>query len=344
LQFDKTGSGDVEIEDLSHRYLWGPAVDELLADEQVDWSDEDADGEVLWALTDHLGSVRDVANNSGSVVNHISYDSFGNVTGETDPDVDVAFGYTGKLFDDATGLQNNLNRWYDAQTGEWISQDFIWDGTNRSAYVGNGSTMFVDPDGLDHVTFEVLLNPGKVDSMPWHDERLGNDSSGQPIYGQIRITKFDVHYKIERQGDQCHITIVLDMEIRVFIDVSKHTLFRATNRREGDDGLRNRQQSVETTYGHEQQHAKNLIESINKYVEEEAAIINSFYKLFPSSCDREMLRINAKLLRANLINEIKRIDEDNSNHKFKDPGRRVPYNPIGPFPPKPSPPGRNPME
>lgn len=54
LQFDKATTGDLEASDLSHRYLWGPAVDQLLADEQVDWSNEEADGEVPWALTDKV--------------------------------------------------------------------------------------------------------------------------------------------------------------------------------------------------------------------------------------------------------------------------------------------------
>lgn len=39
----------------AHRYLFNPvAVDQLFVD-------EDASGEVLWALTDHLGTVRDLA-------------------------------------------------------------------------------------------------------------------------------------------------------------------------------------------------------------------------------------------------------------------------------------------
>jgi uncharacterized protein RhaS with RHS repeats len=66
---------------------------------------------VLWALTDHLGTVRDLIDSSGTVQNHKSYDAFGNVIAETNAAIDTAFGYTGKLFDDATGLQNNLNRW-----------------------------------------------------------------------------------------------------------------------------------------------------------------------------------------------------------------------------------------
>jgi hypothetical protein len=54
LQFDGTGASD-----LSHRYVWGPAVDQLLADEQV--TSPTSPGSVLWPLADHLGTIRDLA-------------------------------------------------------------------------------------------------------------------------------------------------------------------------------------------------------------------------------------------------------------------------------------------
>ena len=39
--------------------------------------------------------------------------------------LDEAFAYTGRLFDQNTGLQNNLIRWYDASTGRWLTEDPI---------------------------------------------------------------------------------------------------------------------------------------------------------------------------------------------------------------------------
>jgi hypothetical protein len=111
----------LDAADLSHRYLWGAAVDRLLADERVGPSG--SSGELFWALTDHQGTVRDLAQydqaqsdhatGTTSVVHHISYDTFGNVTGQAAA-VDHLFGYTGRAYDEATGLQNNLHRWYDA--------------------------------------------------------------------------------------------------------------------------------------------------------------------------------------------------------------------------------------
>jgi hypothetical protein len=67
----------------------------------------------LWSLTNRQGTVRDIVDSDGIVVNHRNYDSFGNLTSETNAAVDFLFGYTGRAFDESTGLQNNLNRWYD---------------------------------------------------------------------------------------------------------------------------------------------------------------------------------------------------------------------------------------
>ena len=60
-----------------------------------------------------------------TVVNHLIYDAFGKVTSESNPAVDSLFLFTARPFDANTGLQNNLNRWYDARVGRWLSEDPI---------------------------------------------------------------------------------------------------------------------------------------------------------------------------------------------------------------------------
>ena len=70
---------------------------------------------------------------------------------ETNSAVDTLFGYTGRMWDDDTGQQNNLNRWYDPTTGRWISEDpigFAADDPNLSRYIGNNVTGAVDPSGF----------------------------------------------------------------------------------------------------------------------------------------------------------------------------------------------------
>ncbi len=180
LQFETEGEGAVTGEDLSHRYLWqANAVDQLLADEQLLPSpasgrgvggegdptmddstayDQSTPGQVLWPLTDQLGTVRDLAaydaeTGTTAVANHIVYDAYGRVTSETNAAVDSLFAFTGRALDPATGLQNNWNRWYDAKVGQWISEDPIgFEGrdANLCRYVGNATTTSVDPSGLQY--------------------------------------------------------------------------------------------------------------------------------------------------------------------------------------------------
>ena len=152
LQFDDDAQGTPQ---LTHRYLWGPAVDQILADEAV--TSLAAPGEILWPLPDHLGTARDLAQRDPTtgettVANHRTFDSYGNLLTQTNPALDHLFTFTGRALDTSTSLQNNLNRWYDAHTGRWISQDPIGfeggDG-NLYRYVANRPVSAVDPSGLE---------------------------------------------------------------------------------------------------------------------------------------------------------------------------------------------------
>lgn len=211
LQFDKTGTGDLADSDLSHRYLWGPAVDQILADEAV--ADLSTAGDVLWPLADNLGTVRDLVEYTGGLTlnrNHIKYDAFGNVTAESDSAVDHLFGYTGRAFDEETGLQNNLNRWYDATIGQWISEDPIGISAgdpNFYRYVGNFVTGAIDPSGLEPPGSDSSGVSGKqtremtkeykeyLDSLPKAnspDEILGS------TWGQLKsaFNPFELYYEL----------------------------------------------------------------------------------------------------------------------------------------------------
>ena len=138
LVFDQDGN-------LSQRYLYGPQIDQVL-------SQEDAQtGEVLWALTDHQGTVRDVVNNDGEVVNHITYNSFGQVTEESNLEANFRFGFTGRDVDEETDLYYYRARYYDSAVGQFISEDpigFSAGDANLRRYVGNSPLNATDPSGL----------------------------------------------------------------------------------------------------------------------------------------------------------------------------------------------------
>ena len=133
---------------LTHRYMPGPSIDMNLAIEDV------STAAVLWALTDHQGTVRDVIDSSGVVQNHIKYTAFGAIESQTVPTVNYRFTYTGRELDAETGLYYYRARYYDAENGRFISEDpiaFEAGDANLYRYVGNNPGNGTDPMGLDDI-------------------------------------------------------------------------------------------------------------------------------------------------------------------------------------------------
>ena len=169
LQLDDSGR-------VTNRYLWGPAVDQILADEQLE---PDGTTTVLWTLTDHLNTVRDLAlhdpaTGATTIVNHLVYDAFGRTTHQTDPTLAPLFTFTARPLDPATGLQNNLNRWYDAQVGRWVSEDpigFAAADANLYRYCGNTPTNLTDPLGTLPAEMETALR-AFAEKENWTPEQL----------------------------------------------------------------------------------------------------------------------------------------------------------------------------
>jgi len=98
---------------------------------------------------DHLGSIREVANNSGSVVARYDYDPYGRRT-KLSGTFDSDFGFTGHYFHAPSGLHFAPFRAYSADLGRWLSRDPIGEegGINLYGYVGNNPLNWIDPLGL----------------------------------------------------------------------------------------------------------------------------------------------------------------------------------------------------
>jgi RHS repeat-associated protein len=127
---------------LLYHYLYGPAVDQILARVAPNWT-------TTWYLTDQLGSVRDLAGKSGTVIDHIQYGSFGNVISESSPSNGDRFKFTGRELD-ATGDYYYRARYYNPGAGRFASQDpmgFAAGDTDVYRYVANGPTERTDPTG-----------------------------------------------------------------------------------------------------------------------------------------------------------------------------------------------------
>ena len=98
------------------RYLFGQTIDELLARYRP--------GEgTAWYLTDHLGTVRDIVNAAGAVINHLDYDSFGQLLSQTNPPAGDRYTYTGREYDATLGQYYYRARFYDPRLGRFTSED-----------------------------------------------------------------------------------------------------------------------------------------------------------------------------------------------------------------------------
>ncbi|MEG3838505.1 RHS repeat-associated core domain-containing protein, partial [Microcoleus sp. Z1_C3] len=150
--FDFTASGTSQPV-LDKRYFYGSGVDQLLAQ-------ENAQGTVLWALSDQLGTVKDWVNNSGSVVNHVGYDAFGGVVAQSNPALGSRYGFTGRELDAETGLYYYRSRYYNPGIGRFIGEDsigFSGGDANLYRYVGNSPINRIDPSGTTSFGLQVLL-------------------------------------------------------------------------------------------------------------------------------------------------------------------------------------------
>jgi RHS repeat-associated protein len=128
------------------------------------------DGVKYYYGRDHLGSVRDVVDEStGNVVARFDYDPYGRreqTVGAGTFAVD--WGFTGHYFHEASGLHLAPFRAYAAELGRWLSRDPIGEsgGLNIYEYVLSNPINFFDPLGLDiwdYIAPEWLINQHTAD-------------------------------------------------------------------------------------------------------------------------------------------------------------------------------------
>ncbi|MBX7149744.1 hypothetical protein K1X76_11785, partial [bacterium] len=123
------------------------------------------DGITYRIISDHLGSPRLVINSSdGSIFQQITYDAFGNILQDTNPEFQP-FGFAGGIYDQNTKVIRFGARDYDAETGRWISKDpIIFNGGNSNlyGYALNDPINYIDLIGLDERDVQIIMSDVNV--------------------------------------------------------------------------------------------------------------------------------------------------------------------------------------
>ena len=218
---------------LTQQYVYGNYIDEVLViDRNLD-GDNSAIGtgdERLHYHQDALFSVYAVTDETGEIVESYLYDPYGKVTifdANGDIVADNAFGtanslidnpylFTGRRFDEETGLYYFRARYFDADQGRFISRDPLGyvDGMNLYQYVISNPVMYTDPSGEEFSQDETLVRnipaprPGVVSfglAVPLLTIKfvclpccISTDEKGK-VYAdkwELILRKFDVHVSV----------------------------------------------------------------------------------------------------------------------------------------------------
>ncbi|MET9656722.1 RHS repeat-associated core domain-containing protein [Streptomyces sp. NPDC006510] len=133
-------------------------------------------------LTDALGTVVGLADTDGTVVTRYTYDPNGQSTtsgaASSNPHT-----FTGRE-SDGTGLLHYRNRYYDPETGRFISQDPIGHagGTNLYQYALSSPTTYTDPSGNSPLLAGCVFGGLSEAGLDWLGQRL----SGRKVdWGQV---------------------------------------------------------------------------------------------------------------------------------------------------------------
>jgi RHS repeat-associated protein len=116
-------------------------------------------GATSYYHADGLGSVTSLSNGTGSLAQTYGYDSFGKQTSSSGS-LTNPFQYTARESDTETRLYYYRARYYDPNTGRFVSEDPVdfEAGTNFYDYVANDPTVFIDPWGLWHCVAGIDCN------------------------------------------------------------------------------------------------------------------------------------------------------------------------------------------
>jgi RHS repeat-associated protein len=143
-------------------YIW--LEQQLLA--VLDKTSGSSTAQLLYTHNDHLNTVTSLSNTNGNKIWKAKYTPFGLGTINEDVDnngINIQFNlrFAGQYYDQESGLHYNYHRYYDPETGRYITSDPIGlaGGINTYGYALGNPISNIDPLGLDVL---ILCRPAAI--------------------------------------------------------------------------------------------------------------------------------------------------------------------------------------
>lgn len=141
--WDQIGDLPLVLTDGTNSYIYGP---DDVPIEQISQS-----GTPTYLHHDQVGSIRLITNQDGNSVGSFTYTPYGSLAASTGT-ATSPFGYAGQYTDPETGLQYDQARYYDPQTGQFLTRDPLEALTGEPySYAADSPLNAADPSGLDTV-------------------------------------------------------------------------------------------------------------------------------------------------------------------------------------------------
>jgi RHS repeat-associated protein len=141
---------------------------------------------VSWYLTDNIASIRQIVSINGSVLDQLTYGTFGSVLSETNSANGDRFKYACGEYDSVLGEYRYGVRYYSPTDGRWLSQDPLGlkPDTNPYRYVGNHPVQSSDPAGL----LTSCNTPQGAPSCMWAFATINGIAIGSGVVGSSLTT------------------------------------------------------------------------------------------------------------------------------------------------------------